>query len=85
MEVTLIPFTEELLRTALAWHPGQSPAEILEQALAKRVQRETPTLLASAKRTREAFRAWLDQFAAYSYRIPSMPGETFSREMIYQV
>jgi hypothetical protein len=36
------------------------------------------------KRTREEFDAWVRQFAAYSDKIPSMPGETFSRAMIYQ-
>src|SRR5690348_5658515 len=33
MQVTLTPHAEELLRTALARHPEQSPAEILERAL----------------------------------------------------
>ncbi|MEP7355234.1 MAG: hypothetical protein ABI824_18540 [Acidobacteriota bacterium] len=27
---------------------------------------------------------WLDQLAQLSARIPAMPGETFSRDMIYQ-
>jgi post-segregation antitoxin (ccd killing protein) len=27
--------------------------------------------------------AWLDQLAQFSHKIPAMPGETFSREMIY--
>jgi hypothetical protein len=35
-------------------------------------------------RTREEIRAWLDELAALSDRIPPMPGESFSREMIYQ-
>ena len=37
-----------------------------------------------ASLTVESFHAWLHQFTAYSDRIPSMPSETFSREMIYQ-
>ncbi len=82
MEVTLTRQAEELLRSALARHPEQSPAEIVEQALADRVQRETTTV--KPARTRDHFRIWLDQFTAYSDRIPAMPGETFSREMIYQ-
>ncbi len=36
MQVTLTPHAEQLLREALARHPGQSPAEILEHALAER-------------------------------------------------
>ena len=84
MQVNLTPHAEELLRTALAQHPGRSPAQILEQALAEQVHRETAATLAKPKLTREEFHAWLDQFTAYSDKIPSMPGETFSREMIYQ-
>ena len=34
--------------------------------------------------TIESFRTWLDQFTAYSDRIPAMTDETFSRAMIYQ-
>ena len=84
MQVTLNQQAEELLRTALARHPGHSPAEILEQALAEHVERETAATPAKQKLTREEFHAWLDQFTAYSDKIPSMPGESFSREMIYQ-
>jgi hypothetical protein len=35
-------------------------------------------------RTSEEIRAWLDELASLSDRIPPKPGETFSREMIYQ-
>jgi hypothetical protein len=31
MQVTLTPHAEELLRDALARHPGQSPAQILKR------------------------------------------------------
>jgi hypothetical protein len=34
--------------------------------------------------TGEQIRAWLDDLAALSDRIPAKPGETFCREMIYQ-
>ena len=84
MQVTLTPHAEELLRDALARHPGQSPAQILEEALAERVDRETAVKAAKPKGTRKEFEAWILQFAAYSDKIPSMPGETFSRAMIYQ-
>ena len=36
------------------------------------------------KRTPEETRAWRDELAQFSDEIPPMPGETFSREMIYQ-
>lgn len=36
------------------------------------------------QRTPEEVRAWLDELAQFSSQVPSMPGETFSREMIYQ-
>jgi hypothetical protein len=84
MQIKLSAQGEDLLRVALARHPGESPAEILEAALAERVQRETSAAPARPNRTREHFHAWLDQFASYSDKIPSMPGETFSREMIYE-
>ena len=84
MQVTLTPHAAELLRDALARHPGQSPAEILETALAQRVERDSGAKPTKPKRTREEFDAWVRQFAAYSDKIPSMPGETFSRAMIYQ-
>ena len=35
-------------------------------------------------RTREEIRAWLDELPSLSDKIPPRPGETFSREMIYQ-
>ena len=84
MQVTLTSHAEELLRTALARNPGQSPAEILERALAERIEREAASTPARPKRTGAQFHAWVDQFAVYSDRIPSMPGETFSRDMIYR-
>src|ERR1700738_1295924 len=40
MEITLTPNGEGLLRAALARHPNQSPAEIVELALAERIERE---------------------------------------------
>lgn len=85
MQVTLTPQAQELLRAVQELHPDQSPAEILEQALAESVQRESgPTRLTRTKYSQQEFEAWLDQFSKFSDRIPAMPGETFSREMIYQ-
>ncbi len=77
MQVTLTPDGEELLRPALARHPENSPAEILEHALAERAERETAAVAAKRKLTREEFDAWLDQFTAYSDKIPSMPARPF--------
>ncbi len=37
-----------------------------------------------AKRTPPEIQVWLDELAQFSDKIPPMPGETFSREMIYQ-
>ena len=64
--------------------PANRPAQILEEALAGRVERQTAAKLVKPKRTREEFDAWVHEFAAYSDKIPSMPGETFSRAMIYE-
>ena len=35
-------------------------------------------------RTPQEIRAWLNELTQFSDKIPPMPGETFSREMIYQ-
>jgi hypothetical protein len=50
-------------------------AQVLEQAASAAPKRQ---------RTSEEIRAWLDEVAQFSDKIPAMPGETFSREMIYQ-
>jgi hypothetical protein len=84
MNITLTPRSEELLRTELDRHPDQSPAEIVEQALADRLAREQALNPADRRRKREEIRAWLDELAQFSDKIPPMPGETFTREMIYQ-
>jgi hypothetical protein len=82
MEIVLTPHGEELLEIALSRSPGQSPAQVIENALAEQVEREVSG--AKTKLTPASFHAWLNEFTAYSNRIPPMPGETFSRNMIYQ-
>jgi hypothetical protein len=81
--IVLSPHAAELLRAAHERHPELSAAEILEQALSARFGREAESV-APRIRTGEEIRAWLDDLAALSDRIPAKPGETFSREMIYQ-
>ena len=83
MNVVLSPHGAELLRAAHGRHPEMSPAEILEEALSERFGRELDST-ASRVPTREQIRAWLDELAALSDTIPPTPGESFSREMIYQ-
>ena len=83
MNVTLSPHGVELLRAAHDRHPELSPAEILEAALAESLESEGESAV-PRMRTREEIRAWLDELASLSDRIPPRPGETFSREMIYQ-
>jgi hypothetical protein len=88
MEITLSPQAEELLRSVLARHPGQSPADILEQALAERAEREafreSSVPVRSRKLAPEEFDRWLETFTQFSDKIPPMRDQTFSREMIYQ-
>jgi hypothetical protein len=89
MEITLTPNGEGLLRVSLARHPDQSPAEIVELALAERVEREETIGVSVAPSyakslTPEEFDRWLKAFTQFSDKIPPMPGETFSRTMIYQ-
>jgi hypothetical protein len=87
MQITLTPHAEELLRSLLARQPGRSPAEIVEQALAG-IDHEvapSPAGLPEPKRlSHEELQTSLDRMAQFSDKIPAMPGETFSREMIYQ-
>lgn len=52
---------------------------LLEEAMAR------PTALpAPARRSPLQIRAWLDSLTEFSDQIPALPGETFSRGMIYQ-
>ena len=89
MQITLTAHGEDLLRLALVRCPHQSPAEIVEQALAERIAREA--VVESAARlpepkqvSREEFHAALARIAQFSGEVRPMPGETFPRVMIYQ-
>jgi hypothetical protein len=89
MDITLTSNGEGLLRASLARHPDQSPAQIVELALAERVEREEKLGFSIAQSyvkssTPEEFDHWLKAFTQFSEKIPPMPGETFSRTMIYQ-
>jgi hypothetical protein len=84
MRITLTPRGEELLRIAVESHPDESATEIVERALAERIAREQAVSRPSRKPTLEELRTWFDEFAAFSEKIPPMPGETFSRDMIYR-
>ncbi len=87
MQVILTPHGEDLLRNALARHPDQSPTQIVEEALAERLDREPPVLttLPPAKRlSPDQWEAALDRMAQFSDRIPLLPDEAFSRESFYQ-
>ena len=51
---------------------------LIEEAVAVK------TLPPSRTKTPEEVQAWLDELAQFSDKIPAMPGETFTRAMIYQ-
>ena len=82
MTVVLSPHGGELLRAAQSRRPEKSAAEIIEDSLTDCSRREMES--APLPRTREEIRSWLDELASLSDKIPAMPGETFSRETIYQ-
>jgi hypothetical protein len=86
MNVKLTPNSEHLLREYLTRGPFHSPEEVIEHALEVLAQQEPTTgpHPSGPERTPEKFAAFLDALAAYSDKIPPQPGETFSREMIYQ-
>ena len=83
MRVPLSPHGEELLRHVDAQlgagSLGLVAAGLLDEGLLHDFGRG---LIGMAGE--RAFHAWLDQFTGYSDRIPFLPGETFSRAMIYQ-
>jgi hypothetical protein len=81
MNINLTPHSEELLKRHLQLGQFHSQEEVIERALetlADRINGEGTGAPARPKRTREEFHVWLDQFAAYSDRIPPLGGETFS-------
>ena len=59
------------------------PVEAYVQRLLKQAALQTSEM-ARRKMTDEEIQAWLDELTQFSDKIPPMPGETFSREMIYQ-
>ena len=83
MNLILTQHGAELLRAMHDRHPEMTEAAIVEEALAERLGREQGSA-PSQPRTPQEIRAWLDELAALSDKIPPRPGETFSREMIYQ-
>lgn len=88
MEIVLSGQAEQLLRAVQARHPDQSPAELIEQALAGQLEREahaeSPAELPRKTLTSKELDRWLNEFAQFSDKIPAFPGDTFSREMIYR-
>jgi hypothetical protein len=84
MKVKLTANSEHLLREYLTRRPYHSPEEVIEHALEVLAQQESRFHRSGPERTPEEFAAFLDALAAYSDKIPPKPGETFSREMIYQ-
>jgi len=59
------------------------PVEDYVQRLLKQAASQTSEM-ARRKMTDAEIQAWLDELTQFSEKIPAMPGETFSREMIYQ-
>ncbi len=83
MTIQLTPHAEEVLRDLLARQPSRRPEELVEQALNAIADRSFSKRGLNTL-SDEEFEAWLDEMATYSDQIPPMPGETFSREMIYR-
>jgi hypothetical protein len=82
MTIILRPEQERVLLEAINSGLAHSTEEALDQAL-DALRLRLPQS-ASQARTPEETRAWLDELAALSDKIPPRPGESFSREMIYQ-
>jgi hypothetical protein len=57
----------------------------LSSYLAALVENALPSSLPTPKRLSDGeFRTALDSIAQFAHKIPAMPNETFSRQMIYQ-
>jgi len=83
MTIILRPEQERVLMDAINSGLAHTPDEALDQAL-DALRLRLPQSTVPQARTPEEIRAWLDELAALSSKIPPRPGETFSREMIYQ-
>lgn len=83
MTIDLTPGAEHILRELLARQPERRPEEIVELGL-NAIANQMPHKSGFNSLTDQEFEAWLDGLAAYSDQIPPMPGEIFSREMIYR-
>ena len=84
MQVTLSPHAEQLLRQAMARDPDQSADAILDQALARHLEREQPAGLGSPAQNRAELEASLDALAAHSEKIPLLSQAALSRQSLYQ-
>jgi hypothetical protein len=83
MTIILKPEQEQVLLQAINSGLANTTDEALDQAL-DALRLRLPQSTVPHARTPEEIRAWLDELAALSGRIPPRPGESFSREMIYQ-
>ena len=90
MDVRLSRHGEEILREQLAKGGFRSPEEVVDRALellagngSSGAEADAPSP-AMVSRKPEDFAAMLDALASFSDQIPALPGETFSREMIYR-
>jgi len=83
MTIHLTPQAEQVLRELMARQPNRRPEELIEAAL-NSIARQPAPKGGLHGFSEEGFETWLEAMAAYSDRIPPMPGETFSREMIYR-
>jgi len=86
MNIPLTPQSEQILREQLNNGKFRSAEEVIERALQALVDLKAAGArpVSPPGQSAEQFEAFLDALAAYSDEIPPMPGETFSREMIYQ-
>ena len=87
VKVTLTPRGEELLRDAIRRNPDRSAGQIVEQALAQQLTRQptmSSTLPPGKHLSSEEWEAALDRMAQFSDKIPSLPGEAFTRDSLYR-
>ncbi len=85
MNVRLTPYSEQLLREYLARGIYHSPEEVIEHALESFGGNAQPAAATERPRASlQEFRAFLDDLAEGSEKIPPTASSAFSRASIYQ-
>jgi hypothetical protein len=82
--IDLPPQVELAYRDAAAANGVSIDTLIREAVIAAHPPSSRQDIAPTPRMSGQEIRTWLDELASLSDKIPAMPAETFSREMIYQ-